>query len=442
MKKIFNILMIISITVIMFSCKKAEEFLNTKPLGEYSEIDFWSEPGLVETYVNGMYRNAFGFPFALERLSSYVDESHFTHDWGVNNFNKSLITSDDLMGWSVSWATPQTINLTWGPLYSNVRSTNIFFSKINSVKADKSTLDRLKGETYFIRAWTYFNLTNLYGGVPIITKAFTLNDDLRVPRNTYEECINFIVSQIDSSVMNLSNTYPTDGHISKGAALAFKAKVLLYAASDLHNPAKNSMVTGGFSNPELLGYKNGDATARWSAAKNAAKAVIDLGKYSLYKATPASGDSVAQNFVEFFTSKGTSEDILLHFFTPKVNEDWDGYNPGLFESPNGYHGWSCNTPLGDLVDDYEMKDGSKFSWNNSAQKANPYINRDARFYATILYEGAQWRKRPGDALVIDPLSKIQVGHVSDQAGNRTGYARGTYRRLEWWLYRILFKEIY
>ena len=104
---------------------------------------------------------------------------------------------------------------------------------------------------------------------------------------------------------------------------------MLYAASDLHNPAKNSVVTTGFSNPELLGYTGGDATARWTAAKNAAKAVIDLGKYSLYKATPAPGDSIAQNFVEFFTSKGTSEDILLQFFTPKTDESWDGYNPGF-----------------------------------------------------------------------------------------------------------------
>ena len=416
MKNIFKVLMILSFIVILFSCEKKDEFLDKKPLGDYSEIDIWSDPALIGTFVNSMYRNALGFPFAIERLSSYSDESYFTHGWGVHDFNKSLMTSDDLLGWSVDWATPQTLHYFWNPFYDNVRRMNIFFSKINSVEADQSVLDRLKGEVYFMRAWTYFYLTNLYGGVPIITKAYSLTDNFMVPRNSYEDCINFIVGQIDSSAMYLPDTYPTDGHVSKGAALALKARILVYAASDLHNSAKNSIVIGGFSKPELLGYTNGDASLRWTAAKNAAKAVIDLGKYSLYKGTPAINDSVAQNFVELFTSKGSVEDILLQFFTPKTDEGWNGYDPGLFEQPNGYHGWSSNTPLGDLVDDYEMKDGSKFDWNNSVHKANPYVNRDARFYATILYEGVKWRERPEDALAIDPYSKIQVGTVYDNSG--------------------------
>jgi len=416
MKKTFNILMILSIIVMLFSCESKDKFLNKAPLGDYSETAVWSDPALVQTFVNSMYRNALGWPFAIERLSDYSDESLFTPDWDVTNFNKSLMTSDGLLGWQVSWATPHTLHFRWDPLYANVRRTNIFFSKIDDVVGDQSTIDLLKGQAYFLRAWTYFYLTNLYGGVPIITKAYTLTDEFEVPRNSYSDCINYIVGQIDSSAMYLSDDYPTNGTISKGAALAFKARVLLYAASDLHNPAKNSVVTAGYSNPELLGYTGGDATARWTAAKNAAKAVIDLGKYSLYKASPAAGDSIANNFVEFFTSKGTNEDILLQFFTPKTNENWDGYNPGLYCGPNGYHNWGNNTPLGDLVDDYEMKNGSKFDWNNPAHKANPYKNRDQRLYATVTYEGVQWRVRPSDALLIDPFSKIQVGYVYNPAG--------------------------
>jgi starch-binding outer membrane protein, SusD/RagB family len=416
MKKIFKLLMVVSVIPFIVSCTKQDEFLNKMPLGDYSETAVWSDPALVQTFVNSMYRHALGFPFSIERLSDFVDESFFTPDWDVTNFNKSLMTSDGLLGWEVDWATPHTLHFRWNPLYANARRTNIFFSKIDEVPGDKAVIDNLKGQAYFMRAWTYFYLTALYGGVPIITKAYTLSDDFEVARNTYEECISFIIGQIDSSAMYLPDTYPTDGHISKGAALAFKARILLYAASDLHNSAKNGTVTAGFSNPELLGYVGGDATARWTAAKNAAKAVIDLNKYSLYKATPAPADSVAQNFVELFTSKGTSEDILLQFFTPKTVEDefggWEnGYNPGLYCGPNGYHNWGNNTPLGDLVDEYEMKDGSKFDWSNLTHKANPYVNREARFYATVLYEGVQWRKRPSDALQIDPFSMIQVGYV-------------------------------
>ena len=413
MKKTFMILMIISVIPFFFSCTKSSEFLDKKPLGEYSETDVWSDPALVETFVNMMYRNALGWPFSIERLSDYSDESFFTPDWDVLNFNKSLMTSDGLLGWQVDWATPHTLHFRWDPLYANARRTNIFFSKIDGVPSDdQAVIDELKGQVYFMRAWTYFYLTALYGGVPIITKAYTLNDEFEVARNTYEECISFVIGQIDSAAMYLpADAYPTDGHVTRGAALAFKARILLYAASDLHNSAKNGDVTSGYSNPELLGYVGGDATARWTAAKNAAKAVIDLNKYSLYKATPAPADSVAQNFVELFTSKGTNEDILLQFFTPKTDENWDGYNPGLYCGPNGYHNWGNNTPLGDLVDEYEMKDGSKFDWANLTHKANPFAKREARFYATVLYEGVQWRKRPSDALQIDPFSMIQVGYV-------------------------------
>jgi len=416
MKKIFNILMISSLVLMLFSCESKDKFLNKQPLGEYSETAVWSDPALVQTFVNSMYRNALGWPFAIVRLSDLSDESYFTPDWDCLNFNKSLMTSDYLMGWEVSWSSLHTVHYRWAPLYANIRRTNIFFNKIGDVKGDADVIANLKGQAYFMRAWTYFYLTALYGGVPIITKAYSLTDQFEVPRNTYEECINYVVGQIDSAALYLPETYATDGHATKGAALAFKARVLLYAASDLHNPAKNSTVTSGFSNPELLGYTSGDAAARWTAAKNAAKAVIDLGKYSLYKANPAPGDSVAQNFVELFTSKGTNEDILLQFFTPKTDEDWEGYNPALYCGPNGYHNWGNNTPIGDLVDDYEMKDGSKFDWTNLTEKASPYTNRDARFYATILYEGVPWRTRPSDALLLDKTSKIQVGYVYNSAG--------------------------
>ena len=110
-----------------------------------------------------------------------------------------------------------------------------------------------------------------------------------------------------------------------------------------------------------------------------------------------------------FLQQQTSEDIFARFFSTKVDENWDGYNPGLYNQPNGYHCWGSNTPTGQMVDSYEMSDGSKFDWNNPTEAANPYANRDPRLYASILYEGAQWRKRPADIAPSDPAGIIQVG---------------------------------
>ena len=134
---------------------------------------------------------------------------------------------------------------------------------------DEAKVARLKGEAYFNRALSYHLLTSLYGGVPLITNAYTLNDSFAVARSSYEDCINFITGQLDSAALYLSETYASDlqGHATKGAALTLKARVLLFAASDLHNPAKIGVVTNGFTNPELVGYTGGDAITRWRALK-------------------------------------------------------------------------------------------------------------------------------------------------------------------------------
>jgi starch-binding outer membrane protein, SusD/RagB family len=427
MRKIYYLLSVIFLIGITSSCK---DYLNLKPLGAYSDADVWQDQNLVQTFVNDIYKNALGWPFAIERLSDYADESCFTPDWGVFDFNKCLMTSDGLMGWNYNWGyegsgippdpTQQTYHYQWAWLYSNVRKCNLFFSHAKNIPwASTDDKNRITGEVYFLRAYNYHYLIALYGGVPLITKAYGLNEDYSVARNTYEECVNYIVGQLDTAASLLPTSYSaaSRGRATKGAALTLKARTLLYAASDLHTSTSISTYASGFAHPELLGYTSGSQTDRWTAAKAAAKAVIDLGQYSLYKATPAPGDSVAQNFVSYFLSYGyESEDILLQYFTSKSELGWSDYNPAQYCGPNGYHNWGNNTPLGDLVDDYEMKDGTAFNWSNPAEAANPYAKRDARFYATILYEGVPWRLRPTDVQSIDPFNKIQIGHVYKSDG--------------------------
>jgi hypothetical protein len=262
----------------------------------------------------------------------------------------------------------------------------------------------------------------MYGGVPLITKVYQLTDDFTAERNTFADCVNYIVGQLDSAAIYLPESQggSNQGRATKGSALALKARVLLYAASDLHH--NMSSYAPGYANPELLGYAGADRTALWQKAKDAAKAVIDMGMYSLYKASPAPGDSIALNFIEYFLSRQeTSEDILLRYFTPKSAGDrWGDHDPYLFLYPNGYHGWGDVQPFADLVDAYERKDGTTFDWNDPQQAASPYSYRDSRFYSTILYEGSPWALRPTDVRTIDPWNKIQTGIVDykDADGNQ------------------------
>lgn len=415
MKKIYYILLGIFVLANTISCKK--DFLDQTPSDKYSEEAVWSDPALSEAFVNNIY---FGIPhgFSNIMMSSLVDETTYNADFGSSNVTKSLITPSDLSIFDENfWSGNRQRAMNWAHIYKFIRSANVFFANIDKVPFDKQAdKNRIKGEVYFLRGNLYHNLVTMYGGVPIITKAYGLADDFTTPRDSYENCIKFITSQLDSAaaLLPLIHSGNNKGRATKGAALALKSRVLLFAASDLYN---SNAAWGGGANKELVGYVGGDRMARWQAAKNAAKAVMDLGVYSIYKAgTPASAAEATKNYADIFLSKETSEDIFSRLFTPKVDENWDGYNPGLYNNPNGWHGWGSNTPVGQMVDAYEMADGSKFDWNNPAHKAAPYANRDPRFYASINYEGAVWRPRPSDVAGKDPVGIIQVGYYKKPDG--------------------------
>ena len=403
---------------LIFACNKNKEFLALDPLSQYSDAAVWRDPNLVSAFVTNIYKNNFGSPFGMKRLSDFCDESRT--NWSPTiNFNKSLINPDDLAEWGADFSV-QTRMMSWNSQYANVRNENLFFSHIDDVpNADPSWADGIKGEVYFHRALSYHYLTALYGGVPLITKVYSLDDEFKVPRSSYEDCINFILGQLDSAITLLPAVQEgaNNGRITKGAAMALKARVLLYAASDLHNPAKNAALAAGYPHPELIGYTGGDAEARWTAARDAAKDVMNLGMYDLYKKSPAPGDPIAQDIENYFLSYGTEEDILLQFFNPATDEGWLDYRPALATMPNGYNSWGNQTPFSELADEYEMADGTKFDWSNPADKQNPYVNREPRFYATVLYEGAPYRPRPDGVQDIDPFNKIQVGMVVDMSGN-------------------------
>jgi len=406
MKNKYIILVIFLLSLFSSSCDK--DALNLTPLDKYAEEAVWKDPILIQSFVNNIY---LGIPhgFSALMLSSCADESMAVWDWESSNVTKSLLTPSYLGIFDEDFWTSKMRSMNWKAYYKNIRACNIFLEKIDNITFEDTMLkDQLKGEVLFLRAYYYNQLTSLFGGVPLITKAYVLNDDFFAPRNSYEDCIKFISDECDKAAALLPDAFSgsNKGRASKAAALTLKSRALLYAASDLAN---NTAWATGFSNPELVGYVGGNRTARWQAAKDAAKAVIDLGKYSLYKATPAAGENPSTNYGELFLSKGTSEDIWVKYLLSQYENDWDSGNPGLFNGPNGWHNWGGNTPIQQFVDDFEMSDGTRFDWNNAAHKAEPYKNRDPRFYATVLYEGAKWRPRPADVKEMDPDGIIQVG---------------------------------
>jgi hypothetical protein len=283
--------------------------------------------------------------------------------------------------------------------------------------------DRLIGEAKFMRAYYSHQLLRYYGGFPIIDTPYTLDSEtFKAPRNTFEECVNFIVKDLDEAATLLTGKSRINGRATQIASLALKSRVLLYAASDLHDgpTAKaKSADMAGYAKIEYLAYPSGSRAERWQKAQAAAKAVLDATSGSkMGLSAPVSHAEGIQNYINnsMARSGGEAEIILGRYFINLKNEN--GGRQGLFNGPNGYNNWAGNTPVQLLVDDYEMMDGTKFSWSNPDQAAAPYKNRDARFYASVLHDGAQWKPRSSANQVRDPLGQIQTGtyEVTNAAG--------------------------
>ena len=370
--------------------------LDVSPKDQLSDVDaVFADPGLAEGFLNDIY-GGLGHGLYEIMLGSLTDETHFIHGYGTDKIVQSLITASDRGAIDDG----RFSHFNWGSNYYRIRQANIFLSHIDATTFDAGWKQRMKGEAYFLRAYFYHNLMRMYGGVPLITKVYDLNEDYKVARNSFEETVDFIVANADSAAQLLPLSYSGDnlGRATKGAALALKARVLLYAASDLYNVNPSGKAENGYTTPQ-------DRTALWRAAKNAAKAVGDLGIYRLFRPSPASAQEATQNYGDLFLQKTSEEVILSRFFLTSRD---DGYNPGLHNGPNGYHNWAGNTPIQSLIDDYRMANGSKFSWDSAAQAAAPYANRDPRFYASILYDGAPWRERPADVKDRDPYGMVQT----------------------------------
>lgn len=391
--KIYTIVLAFAFLTGLTACEK--DFLDRKPLDTYSELDVWTDINLVETYVNSKYR---AFPHVYNWDVASGSGLSAAADEGYSKFNY-----ESVYRWNDGTITPDNLSMDkWSVNYGYIRDCNTFFEKIGGVSGDENLKKRLTGEMKMIRAWCYFDLISRYGGVPIITKAYSLADTAyMVKRNSYTECVNFIITELDEAVNLLPENYNDAelGRVTKGAALALKSRTLLYAASSLNNPTNDK--------------------AKWQAASDAAKAVIDLaaqGVYRLYQ-----GNDYRQIFLQKF-----NPEIIFSYGMNGTN--WESALD-TFIFPNGYHGWSVYAPSQNLVDAFQMANGRSITEPASGYNpAKPYENRDPRFYATILYNGAEFKGRKAEYFeggMDSPQSPVEDWNASLTGYNWRKYADET-----------------
>ena len=342
MKNSINGLFIVAIMAIGLSaCKK--DYLDKVPLSGPSDQTFFSNQDELILAVNGIY-SAMAFhptddmPF-VTTIDAATDIGWDRNTSGLQSLGKG--NQDSNNDYARSY---------WTNFYRLIGRCNFILD--NAEKARSSTSPEIYmrsiAEARFARAYAYHNLIELYGGVPLVTKTLTL-DEAQLPRNTKEEVLAFILTELDAAAADLPASYGASdlGRATKGAAMAIKARAALYAGN-------------------------------WDVAAQAAQQVISSNLYSLHG-----------NFAELFSYNGrNSKEIILSLQYLRTANKTHAVTRNLL-SRNG-QGTSNKVPAQALVDAYECLDGRPINESPLYNPARPYLNRDPRLGYTVALPGSNF----------------------------------------------------
>lgn len=366
--------------LLMLTVSCSDDFLERPPLDDVSEETFWKTEEDLYKAVNGVYSQLPAEGFIYDDGAS--DNAHAQYPWESTATvvsAGSIITADDA-GWN----------------YEDKRRCNYFLENADAVEnADPDLLNRYKAEVRFIRAYSYFRMMCKFGDIPLVTSTLDI-EDVNIPRTPRAEVLDFIITELEDISEMLPVTYaggkPDEkGRITRGAALALKARVHLYEG-------------------------------QWEAAVGAAEKVMNLGIYELFKIDSESESDLKDNYDEWVDFDGEEDRnnfrLGLRSYEALFHEEYEGNSEVILDRqriaqiddnflntylpPGSIGGWSSVTPTQELVNSYESyKTGEPVELPSAEQRAtwydndNPefreeFRNRDPRLYATIMFPGSPW----------------------------------------------------
>lgn len=361
MKKLnYSKYVLLVLALVLGSC----EFLDYDEASYNRKEDVFSDFGRSKSFLTGIYSR---LPTDFNSIdgamrSAATDEAE--HVWDLSNVQRF---NDG------SWSAINPLDNVWDDMYAGIRAANVFleasegqqFIEEQYNEDYQEMMEQFNNYPYearFLRAFFYFELIKRYRNVPLITEVLTPEEARQVEQNSFDDVVDFIVSECDFVAAVLPADYGTfssaqeTGRATKGAAMALKSRVLLYAASPLHNPSN-----------EL---------SRWEDAASAAKAIIDSAWYELED----SYSNVVNNH--------TSTELILGRREGETN----GFERRNF--PVGFEGGNTGTcPTQNLVNAYEMAGtglpidapGSGFD------TIFPYSGRDPRLEQTVILNNSVWK---------------------------------------------------
>lgn len=371
-----------AIILLLASCKK----LDLAPIDRFTELTFWQSDANVNNALNNVYAGMYSSTPVF--YNDALSDNAFSKLAGGTNVD--AITSGNFT------ATLARFQSEWAFYYGGIKSCNIFLENVDKNTTLAASLkERMKAEVRFIRAWHHFNLRKWWGDVPLLSKDISPDEAKTIARTPSADVLKFVLDELDAAAATLptKDAYAEsdNGRITKGAALALKARVLLYEGNRMQEVVTLC--------EQLMGGQ--------------------VGNYAL-----------ANDYTNLFSDKNlnkkNSESILSLQYVPNLRT-WGEYIDLAPISAGARTGGM--SPTQELVDDYIMLNGKGIREAGSGYDENdPYKNRDPRLTATVVYDRYVWTNPNGSTQTIyikpgsTPSGQSAANEYSTAGqGSATGY---------------------
>jgi len=370
-KYIKLVVLVLFVSNLFFSCE--ESILDKQPLDQLSTNNFWTTAEDAELALAGVYNKA----TAWSRFTHICEFDINTDNGTDRKINQAFLTYGNLNPAS------SEVKSYWNNSYWEIAGCHYFLENIETIEdLDASTKAEMIAEVRFLRAFTYFNMSQYWGGVPLVTQLLTMEESITINSSSKSEIVDFVLSELDAVVNDLPATRSSNQHgrIVKGAAYALKGRLLL-------------------------------AENRWAEAAAAFKAVIDLGVHS-----------IDPQYAELFNGKSEQSEEIV--FSRKYLAGEIANSTQLYYRPNVDGGWHHMNPYQSLVDEYLCTDGLSIEESPLYDPMFPVVKngvnyRDPRLLYTIFYPGISTIK--GKVYHGHPDSTSVVGDVFTYDAGMTGY---------------------
>jgi starch-binding outer membrane protein, SusD/RagB family len=396
---------------------------------------FMEDPETIDITVDDIFSERTSAESFLWEVYRTTVPSGFSYNWTVHTgmYSSMLMAASDEGDVYDAWPSSNAHNTgNWGPTdsqmgqennfgmnWKGIRNVNIFIENIDNVPdIPEAEKEQMKAEARVLRGLVYQEMLKRYGALPIVDEVLVATGDILLPRATYEETVEFIVQDAAEAAAILPDSYSSSqtGRITRGAALALKGRVLLFAASPLSNTNSPYMP----EHSELTGYGNYDAS-RWQRAADANRAVLDWAEEGNASLVTESSDP-RENYFIAIEHKDNSEMILAN----QAYGWWDQWWPefGQFTMPRGiYGGWYGHGVTLNHAKKYWTADGEDQEWPDEGPY-DEFIEKmeemEPRFQYSVYYSGSAFDDQYG---VRNMYTSSEGTGMNGEPFNGVGYMR-------------------